>query len=147
MRKTLTMLAVLSTLTPALALADAVSDRKALMKEIGGATKTLGAMVNGGAYDKAAAVAAAQKIVDAAAKVGGLFPKGTAMGEVAETEALMKIWEDPAGFKAANDALAKTAAAVLAAANTGDVLSLTDPFGAMTKTCGGCHGTYRKPKQ
>ena len=78
-------------------LAAAVKERRHLMKEVvAPAAKLGGKMVKGvKPFDAAAAAKAMNEINGVPDKYVKLFPKGTAHGEIADSEAKAKIWEDP----------------------------------------------------
>lgn len=124
---------------------DAIGQRKALMKSVGGATKTGSQMAKGEIpFDAAKASEAMGTIATGWANFAKLFPKGSETG--GETTASPKIWEsfadlDTKGKKFASDA----AAAQKAAANGADAFKAS--FGDVTKNCKGCHDTYRVPKK
>ena len=74
-----------------------------------------------------------------------MFPEGSMDPP---TEALPKIWEDPAGFEAAANKLVELATALAETSKGGDAQATLAAFGAMGKQgCGGCHGEFRKKKE
>src|SRR6185295_14337245 len=82
---------------------DPIADRKAIMKERGGLIGGLAKMAKGEtAFDAGAVLTALQGLQANEAKVdiAVLFPAGSDQGD---TTASPKIWEDMAGFQAAND--------------------------------------------
>ena len=126
------------------AFADAIADRKALMKAVGGATKTASDIMKGDAKwspEKGKEVFAAYTA--AAAKFGDLFPAGTETG--GETTAAPAIWSDNAGFKASL-ATFKAAADSNAAKAAASEADFKAAFGAVVQTCKGCHEKYRVSK-
>ncbi len=74
--------------------------------------------------------------------VDALFPAGSDSGD---TKASPKIWEDMAGFKAAEDKFEADVAAALAAPAQ-DLDAFKAQFGAIAANCGACHQTYRLPQ-
>lgn len=126
------------------AYADPIADRKAIMKERGGLIGGLAKMAKGEtAFDAAAVLTALQALDANEAKVDidALFPAGSDKGD---TKAAPKIWEDMAGFKAANEKYkADLDAAVAAPAQ--DVNALGAQLGILGGDCGGCHKPYRLP--
>ena len=77
---------------------DVIAQRKALMKEVGGATKTSSEMVKGEKpYDAKAAEGAMSTIAKHWITFAKLFPDNAKSG--GETTAAAKIWEDPKGFE------------------------------------------------
>ncbi|MGE0563845.1 MAG: cytochrome c [Pseudolabrys sp.] len=131
------------TATSVVAQQDPIAARKALMKEVGGATRTASQMVKGEApFDLAKAKASLAVYQSAAAKMPDLFPATSKSG--GETTAAPAIWDNMADFKAK---FAKFAADAKAAdAATKDLDSFKAAFGNVAKNCGGCHETYRVKK-
>ena len=139
-------LAVYATVaTSAEDLAAAVKERRGLMKKtVAPAAKLGGQMVKGvEPFDAAKAAKAMNDINAVPDKYVTLFPKGTAHGEIADSEALPKVWEDFDGFKALatklKDASAKAAGAAAQGKGT-----FAAAFTDMTKVCKECHETYRE---
>ena len=124
---------------------DAIGQRKAMMKAVGGSSKTGSQMVKGETpFDATKAAEAMGTIATSWAAFVKLFPKGSETG--GETTAAPKIWEDFKGFEDRGTKLASDAtAAQKAAANGADAFKAA--FGEVTKNCKGCHETYRVPKK
>lgn len=145
MRKLILAISVLA-LGSAAAQADPIADRQALMKERGKLVGGLAKMVKGEQPFDADAVLTALKDLQANAEkfdVEALFPKGSEEG--GETTAAPKIWEDMAGFKAAEDKyLADVKGAVEAA--PADVDALKAQIGTIGPDCASCHQSYRIKK-
>jgi len=122
-------------------LAAAVKERRHLMKEVvAPAAKLGGQMVKGvKPFDAAAAAKAMNEINDVPDKYVKLFPKGTAHGEIADSEAKAKIWEDFSDFEATAMKLKDASAQADAAAAQGEGASNN-----MTKVCKDCHQTFRE---
>ncbi|ODT30943.1 MAG: hypothetical protein ABS54_00950 [Hyphomicrobium sp. SCN 65-11] len=123
---------------------DTIAQRKALMKAVGGASKTGSQMAKGEApFDAAKANEAMGTIATSWAAFAKLFPKGSETG--GETTASPKIWESFKDFEDKGAKLASDAtAAQKAAANGADAFKTA--FGDVTKNCGGCHKPYRIQK-
>ncbi|TPI73640.1 cytochrome c [Mesorhizobium sp. B2-8-9] len=125
--------------------ADPIKGRQALMKERGKLAGQISKVVKGETPFDAAAVLDALKALQANAEkfdVDTLFPAGSDKGD---TTAAPKIWEDMAGFKAAEDKfLADTKAAV--ASPPADVDALKAQLNTLGGDCGTCHQTYRIKK-
>lgn len=127
------------------AYADPVADRKAIMKERGGLIGGLAKMAKGETDFDAAAVATALeglKANEAKVDIAALFPAGSDTGD---TTASPKIWQDMAGFSAANDKY-KAAVDAAAAAPAQDVAALGKQVGELGSNCGGCHEAFRVKK-
>jgi cytochrome c556 len=130
---------------PALAAEDPIAVRQALMASNGAAGAVAGAMLKDElAYNPLIAKSAIASLDATAQAIGDFFPVGTL--DPARSEALPKIWEDPAGFTAA---LAKfqeaTAAAAEASGRDGpaDKAAFGAAMAPVFDTCKGCHETYR----
>ncbi|WP_072387378.1 cytochrome c [Hyphomicrobium sp. CS1BSMeth3] len=123
---------------------DTIAQRKALMKAVGGASKTGSQMAKGEVpFDAAKASEAMGTIATSWAAFAKLFPKGSETG--GETTASPKIWESFKDFEDKGAKLASDAtAAQKAAANGADAFKAA--FGDVTKNCGGCHKPYRIQK-
>jgi cytochrome c556 len=130
---------------PAFAAEDPIAVRQALMASNGAAGAVAGAMLKDElAYNPLMGKSTIATMNAVAQSVGDFFPEGTL--DPARSEALPKIWEDPAGFTAA---LAKfqEAAAAASEASGRDGPADKAAFGAaMTPVfdaCQSCHETYR----
>ncbi|MCB1486164.1 MAG: cytochrome c [Bauldia sp.] len=120
---------------------DIIGFRQQVMKTNGAAAKVAVGMVKGDIpFDADVAAAAMTMIADGAMEFTHLFPAGT---ETGNTKAGDKIWSDPDGFKAAAKATEDAAKAAASAAADGPE-AFGAAFGAVGKSCGGCHETYRK---
>ena len=144
MRKLVIAISMLS-LAASAAFADPILDRQGLMKERGKIVGGLSKVAKGEAdFDAAAVLTALQALQVNAEKfdADALFPAGSDKGD---TTASPKIWEDMAGFKAAEDKyLADVKAA--AAAAPADVDALKAQVNTIGGDCGTCHQTYRVKK-
>ena len=123
-------------------LADAIADRKALMKQIGAQAGQGGKFMKGEEpFDLAKAKNIFVVFATDGEKAAGLFPDNSKTGD---TRALPAIWEKMDDFKAK---LAKFVADAKAAqAKVTDEASFKATFPEVTKDCGGCHQPYRKPQ-
>ena len=125
-------------------LAGAVKERRHLMKDIvSPAAKLGGQMVKGvKPFDAEAAAKAMNEINGVPDKYVKLFPKGTAHGEIADSEAKATIWEDFAEFEATAMKLKDASAQAASAAAQGEG-AFTAAFNDMTKVGKDCHQTFR----
>ena len=100
MNRSLASIACLSLLLPSLVAVAGDSPqelRHEMMEDVGGAAKTIGAMLKGeAAFDAPEANAALEVWAEAAWDFGKLFPEGSETGF--DTEAAPAIWTDRAGF-------------------------------------------------
>jgi cytochrome c556 len=145
MKKLLLALSALAFATSAVQ-ADAIADRKAIMKERGQIVGGLSKVAKGETPFDAEAVKTQLAALNANEEkfdIEALFPAGSETG--GETTAAPAIWSDMAGFKAANE---KMAAATKAAvdASPADVAALGAALGPIGQACGGCHETFRIKK-
>lgn len=119
--------------------ADAIKERRALMKENGEATKPIVPILKGQApFDLAAVQKALKTYVNAAEKMPALFPPDSKTGD---TKALPAIWEDTADFDARFKKLGDDATAALAEVK--DKASFRATMPNFYQNCGGCHEKYR----
>lgn len=120
---------------------DPIAARKAIMKNVGAATKAGGDMLKGEAdFNAVTAVLIFRTMNAASLGMGELFPDGSETG--GKTIASPKIWEDRAGFDMAMAKFqADTAAAI--ASNPADIDAFKAAFGAAAQNCNACHEAYR----
>jgi cytochrome c556 len=125
-------------------LAEAVKERRHLMKEVVRPAAKLGGDMTKGKipFDAAKAAKAMTEISEVPDKYVTLFPKGTEHGAIADSEASPKIWEDFDGFKEVAHKLKEATAQAATEATKGEGAFAT-AFNAMTKVCKECHQTYR----
>ena len=122
---------------------DVIAQRRDIMKGVGGATRDPGAMLKGEQpFDLVKVQNSLAVYQESAKKMIGLYPADSKTG--GDTSAAPKIWEDPAGFKAAFDKFGADAAAAAAAIK--DDASFKANFPNVLKNCGSCHETYRVKK-
>lgn len=117
---------------------DAIAKRQELMKSNGGTMRSAGSATGDDA------IAAAQTIVDNFAEIGALWPEDSKTG--GDTTASPAIWTDNAGFLVAYNAAVDASAAMLAAAQAGDMAAYGNSLKAVGGSCGGCHSGYRIKK-
>ena len=145
MRKLLVAISLLAFAASA-ASADPISDRQAAMKERGKIVGTLSKMVKGEQdFDAALVLSSLQTLQENAEKfdVDALFPAGTETG--GDTTVSPKVWEDMAGFKAAEDKYLADVKAVNAAAPA-DLEALKTHLAVVGQTCAACHKAFRIKK-
>lgn len=118
---------------------DVIAARQALYKGMGEATKPVGAMLKGGAYDDAVVKKALATYADAAKKLPDLFPDDSKTGH--DTEALPAIWEHKDDFKARFSKFGGDAEA--AQKSITDQASFQATMPKIIAQCGGCHKEYR----
>ena len=122
--------------------ADPLSDRQAIFKSWGDATRPVAAMLKGEApIDVAKAKAALAAYADGSAKLPALFPDNSRTGK---TEASPRIWAEKARFEGLFAKLAKEASAADAAIT--DEASFKANFPKVLGNCKGCHDDFREKK-
>lgn len=128
--------------------AGAIHERRSAMRQLSGAMKGVAGYVKTGNGSPAMVAAEAKKVASIAAKLPGMFPKGTEMAMYnGATGAKPEIWSMSGDFKAAADKLASLAMNLekVASASGADQKSIGAAFGAVGKEgCGGCHRTFRQ---
>lgn len=129
---------------PVIAAEDTIAARKALMQNVGAATKAGAGMVKGEAeFNAVTAELVLRTMNTAALGMGELFPEGSEEG--GKTTAAPKIWEDRAGFtQAVAKFEADTASGI--ATKPADLDAFKTAFGAAAANCGTCHKEYRVKK-
>jgi cytochrome c556 len=118
---------------------DAIKYRQSALSVMGAHTGRLGAMVNGRLpFDAKVAQDNADIIATMAKLPWQGFGAGTEGGK-----AKANIWTDGAKFKGNSDKLAADAAAVAAAAKSGNLDQIKAAFGAYAGNCKTCHDEFR----
>lgn len=121
---------------------DVIKFRKGVYQVIGWHVRPLGAMAKGKMpFDKAAFARNAEIVAMMSTIAPHAFAAGSDKGE---TRAKPEIWSDADGFKNAmsnfQSAASKLAEVSKSASSVDDVRGA---FGALGKSCAGCHDTYR----
>lgn len=160
MKKWITSAIALSVLSSSLLLSQTANSQDAKMIEaalkyrqgafsmIGWHMGPLGGMAKGKIdFDAATFASNAQAIADLAKYPENAFPEGSSSDSV-ETRAKPEIWADSAGFGEKLEAF-KSASADLAsvAAGASSLDDVKEAFGALGKSCKGCHDDYRHKKE
>lgn len=115
--------------------------RMQMMKDNGAAFGALAAIAKGQKpYDAEVVKASLDTLSKVSADFHNHFPKGSETGF--NSEAGIKIWEDPAGFKAANDKYVADIQSV-AANPPADQASVVKAVGVIGANCGACHQSFR----
>lgn len=116
--------------------------RKALYTVMAGNFGPAYAMANGKMpYDAAALVRRAERVAFIAAILPEAFPPGSDTG--APTRAKPEIWANRADFDGRMKELSDRAAALVAAARSGDLKEIQPAVGAVGLACKNCHDKYR----
>lgn len=140
----LSLLAGLAVFAAGVSAQDAIANRKAYMKSVGGAAKASGEMIKGEKpYDAAVAAEGMTKIAAGWADFAKSFPKGSETG--GETTASPKIWENLKGFNDRGEVMRQAAETAAAEAAKGPE-AFKAAFGNVGKNCKGCHEEFRVQK-
>jgi cytochrome c556 len=123
--------------------ADTIAARQANFKQMGKGMKAISEQLKAPAPAGDAIKAGAAAIDQAAGKVYGYFPAGTGPQPGVKTGALPAIWEKNDEFKADAAKLVKAAAALHAAADSGNVDQVKAQFMAVGGACKECHQNFR----
>ena len=115
--------------------ADQVRTRIAGFRELGASFKTVNDSLRTPEPQTFLIQIAARQIVSSSREMPGWFPAGSGPD----------IWSQTAKFKAAQDAFAKQALALQAAAQSGLAPAIRAETAKLGKTCKGCHDTFRAP--
>jgi cytochrome c556 len=86
----------------------------------------------------------AQQMADAAKLIGPAFKQKVFAGK---TDAKAEIWKDWAKFERAISDYEKAATALASAAKGSDPAATGAAVKALGESCGGCHDSFRKPKE
>jgi cytochrome c556 len=134
-------------LTAALAVSAAADDnavkyRQHTMDAVGGHMQALAEIVKGEVDHKDHIAVHASSLAALSGIVPDVFGADSKTG--ADTEALPKIWEQPDAFKQRLDAFRTAAQELDAVAKSGDATKLGAAFGALGKSCKGCHDDFKK---
>jgi cytochrome c556 len=142
MKRLLMVATVMALGVSAVAHADPISDRQALMKANGKATGPIVAIMKGGPFDLATVQATLKTYIDSAQKGPALFPDNSKTG--GDTEALPAIWENKKDFDGRFAKFGSDATDALAGIK--DEATFKTMMPGVLKNCGGCHETYRAKK-
>lgn len=124
--------------------ARAAHDRHENFEAIGSSFKTIGDELKKGAPDIAKIRDGAAKIHGFAPQVKDWFPAGSGPQDGVKTEALATIWQQPDEFQKAAARLVDAAAALNAAAQSGDLAAVRGAVPALGGACKGCHDRFRE---
>lgn len=132
---------LVSTALPAAADDEAVFKyREGVMASARGHLMSMGAILRGRVHFENFAIHA-RGMRDIAGVMPNVFPEGS--GDVADSEALPAVWDNPEDFKAAMDAFVKAANDIAAAAESGEMSEIGPAMGALGQSCKGCHDDFK----
>ena len=122
------------------------AERSDAMKSLGGGMRVLKFYTAGrGSAEDAAK--AASSIAKTAARLPSLFPAGTGMDVLSDSESKPEIWMQWDEFKSAAKRLEDKAGVLSVALATGDKDKVGAAFADLSRSgCGGCHRVFRQKK-
>jgi cytochrome c556 len=123
--------------------ANVVAYRINLMKAQTGHLRAIAAVVKGEVSYGAHVKAHADAIKAISEMVGEVFPEGSAGGE---SRAKPEIWQNWDKFLGVYGNYKAAAAKLAEVAGSGDLKAIGAQLGNLGKSCGACHGPYRKEK-
>jgi cytochrome c556 len=127
--------------TAAISQSDVVTQRQALMKEMGAQTRPIGAMMRGQeAFDLAKVQASLKVLAENPKKFVTLFPESSKNAE--KTEALPSIWENKAKFESYGTKASQDAQTAMTTIK--DEASFKTEMPKVLQNCGTCHNEFRK---
>ena len=125
----------------------AIDARQGLMKNISKNIKVVAGFVKKGKGTTSDVARSARMIASDIAQFPNYYPKGTAQGSTAgNTRSKVEIWIRWASFTGAAAKATNIAMNLAMAADIGDKDALGAAMGNLGKSCGGCHKTFRGPK-
>lgn len=122
----------------------AAYERHERFEALGKAFKTLGDELKKDAPDIARIKESAAAINGDAGQLRTWFPAGSGPQDGVKTEALEAAWKQPDAFAQATTKFAEAAAALNAAAQTGDLAQVRGAVLPLGGTCKGCHDKFRE---
>jgi cytochrome c556 len=118
--------------------------RHTVMEGVGDHMKAISMVVKGKVDRPIGDVALhAEAMVQVSRTFTELFPAGSGP-DAGPTDALPAVWDNPDEFATRNQTWSEAAAKLAEVARTGDLEATKAQFGALGKSCGGCHETFRK---
>lgn len=123
--------------------ADVIAGRQAAFRMSGALMGSMSAVAKSGGDVKTQAFAA-RALAGWAKALPGMFPAGST---AAKSAALPAIWSDRATFEARAADYAVATDKLAEFAKAGDNAGFAAQLGAVGKTCGACHDSYRKQEE
>jgi cytochrome c556 len=118
--------------------------RQMVMSAIGSNMGAIGGILKNQLPLPGAVANHAQQMADAAKLIGPAFKQKVVAGK---TDAKAEIWKDWAKFEKAIADYEKAATALASAAKGSDPAATGAAVKALGESCGGCHDSFRKPKE
>ena len=149
MKKTMLMMAAALTFLTSNAIAEEVDAdtyieyRESLMQDAKTHTKGIGNILKGKLPLKDNLLHHARALHEVSQMFPSAFPEGSDFGE---TSTKPNVWTDKAGFSKAAQNNQKATAALVTAAESGDLKTIGNAMADVGKSCKGCHKEYRSKK-
>jgi cytochrome c556 len=121
-----------------------VKYRQSLMEGIGANMGAIGDILKNGLVLPGHVANHAGQMADSSEMIASAFKKKTTS---TQTDAKPEIWKDWTKFESAIDDFAKAAKDLQKAASGPDPAAVMPAYKALGKSCGGCHKSFRKPKE
>ncbi|HIF94646.1 MAG TPA: cytochrome c [Myxococcales bacterium] len=121
-----------------------VKYRQTLMSNIGSNMGAIGDILKNGLDLPGHIAVHASNMAKSAPLIGPAFKKNV---PTEATDAKPEIWQDWAKFEMAIADYEKAARDLASAAETNDMKTMVPLVKALGKSCGGCHKSFRKPKE
>lgn len=122
-----------------------VEARRLHMKDLGGSYKAVRDQSAQEPPNLSLVQMSAREVELASQELPSWFPAGTGPETGLKMRALAEIWAEKADFAAAANEFRTQAKRLSELAQAGDLAGVRDQAGAVRKTCGGCHDTFRGP--
>ena len=123
---------------------DVIEARQKNYKQIGKASKAIKDELGKPEPSLAVVEENAGRIAELAARIPAWFPAGTGPEAGVKTEAKAAIWEQKPRFDEGATKLATAARGVVDSAARGDAAATRTAANELTRTCKGCHDSYRE---
>jgi cytochrome c556 len=120
-----------------------IETRKAGLKKMGAAMKTIVDQLKTAAPDKAKMSTAAQVISSQSEELPHWFPAGSGTEAGVETDALPYIWKDRAKFDSIAHRLAPESKTLAATITGNDLAAIKTQVKALSDVCSTCHRSFR----
>lgn len=122
---------------------DVVGARVNGYRETGAAYKTINDQLKADTPAKIMLRVGAKRIVQTSQEQYKWFPAGSGPEAGVKTKVKPAVWNDPAGFKAAQDQFQQQALLMSQAVDRGEVAEMKKQARALGQTCSSCHDKFR----
>ena len=123
---------------------DAVGARINAYRETGAAFKTINDQLKSDTPAKIMLRLSAKRLMQTANEQYGWFPSGSGPEAGVKTKVKPAVWNDPAGFKAAQDRYKQEAALMVQAVDSGDSAAMKKQARSLGAACQSCHTKFRE---